>query len=281
MHVSTISTIMSRRVSRRAFISGTAAASGLALTGLGGRGVLAEAGPVAGARVTVITDALNVRDAPGLSSNVIGVEYEGATGVMTGNGDSGDGYSWLEVDYDDGLSGWSAASLLEQGGSDQNGAVGPYYPVGTPVTVAVDALNVRDAAGLSSNVIAVVTYGTQGDTYASVVDADGYVWTAVHFPEVSGWVATEFLTAPPGGGGGTSGGGGGSVAIGDTIKVVDGPLNIRSGPGTDYGVIDVAATGAVAQVTDGPHTASGYTWVQIDGNLLAIGWVAYEFCQVI
>ena len=89
-----------------------------------------------------------------------------------------------------------------------------------------------------------------------------------------GWVVQDFLSAgdpPPSGG----------VSVGDTIKVVDGPLNIRSGAGTGYSVVDVAATGAVATVTAGPTSANGYTWVKIHGNLLVDGWVAFDFCKVV
>lgn len=279
-----VSSILSHRITRRSFSASVVATTGLAFAGLIGRAAMAQAGPVAGARVTVTTDALNVRDQPSLSGNVVGVEYAGTTGVMTGNGAVGDGYSWLEVQFPD-VTGWSVTDYLAQGGADGQGAVGPDYPVGTAVTVAVDGLNVRDAAGLSGSVVAVESYGATGETTSATTDADGYVWAEVSFADASGWVATEFLTAAPGPNGGDGGnqgsGGSGDVAPGDTIKVVDGPLNIRSGPGTSYDVIDVAATGAIAQVIDGPSGADGYTWIKISGNELAVGWVAFEFCTVV
>lgn len=152
-------------------------------------------------------------------------------------------------------------------GVEVYGALGQSFPVSTRVKVMTDALNVRDAAGLGSSVVGVVTYGAIGETFASVMSADGYAWTEVRFPNVTGWVAT-FLLAETGGGNA-----GGNVAVGDMVQVVDGPLNIRSGPATSNGVIDVAATGAVARVIDGPSSADGFTWIKIDGNLLEIGWV--------
>lgn len=284
MQQGAVSPFLSRRITRRAFSGGALAAGGLVLAGIGGRAVMAEAGPVGGARVIVTTDALNVRDQPGLNGDVIGVVYAGTTGVMTGNGAFGDGYSWLEVQFPD-VTGWSVTDYLAQGGTDEQGAVGPDYPVGAHVTVATDALNVRDVAGLGGTVIAVELYGASGETTSPVTDADGYAWAEVSFPDASGWVATTYLTAPPGPQGGDGGnqgsGGSGDIAPGDTIEVVDGPLNIRSGPSTGYDVIDVAATGAIALVTDGPSVADGYTWIKISGNDLAVGWVAYEFCTVV
>jgi uncharacterized protein YraI len=276
MRESTVSTLLSRRITRRSFSAGALAASGLALASAGGQVALAGAG--GGTSVTVTADALNVRDRAGLAGNVIGVELYGAHGVATGNMVDADGYTWYEVNYDDDTSGWSAGEYLQGvGGNSGGGAIGTRFPVSSRVKVMTDALNVRDAAGLDSNVIGVVTYGAVGETFASVMDADGYVWTEVRFPDATGWVAAFYLAEASGGSGGT----GDNVAIGDRIKVVDGPLNIRSGPGTGYGVIDMAATGAVAQVIDGPSGADGYTWVKIDGNLLDIGWVAFEFCQAI
>lgn len=69
-------------------------------------------------------------------------------------------------------------------------------------------------------------------------------------------------------------------AIDDTIKVIDGPLNVRSGPGTDYGVAAILMVNNEMIVTAGPTNANGYAWYKIKTET-AEGWVAGQFCNLI
>jgi uncharacterized protein len=63
-----------------------------------------------GDRVVVVTDAVKVRDGAGLSSNTLGSQKNGAGGTVLNSSDGlVDGYFWLQLDYDEGVDGWSAA----------------------------------------------------------------------------------------------------------------------------------------------------------------------------
>lgn len=242
-------------------------AAGEYLTPVGGGGD-APRYPV-GSQIMVITDGLNVRDRAGLSGAVLATESYGAVGTVTASNQSADGYSWIEVRFSD-VAGWVATAYISPFIQD-----GPKFGPGTPVYVTSGELNLRDAPSLSGNVITSMPESTVGTVLDGPVAADGWVWYKVQIASGQiGWAVEDYLSVantPVEG----------DIGPGARIEVVDGPLNIRSGPGTGSTVIDRAAIGAVADVVDGPISADGYTWIKIDGNLLEIGWVAVEFCRVI
>ncbi len=340
---------LASRLSRRSFAAGALATGGLFASGMLRAASIAAASFSVGDNV-VTTAAVNFRDAPGLSSNVLIVLPEGQTGVVQGDGIDKDGYTWYLIKTLTGVvspTGYVAGNFLELSGGDSKFSSGDQV-------VTTSAVNYRSAPGLNSSIYVVLPQGSYAVVQDSGTDQDGYTWYLVrtstggpsptgyiagNFLELGspaggkfnigdwvyvnsgplnfrstpglsgsvlrtlqtndigqvtdgpavasgytwyqievitgdvGWVVQDFLTAgdPPSSG----------VQIGDTIKVVDGPLNIRSGAGTSFGSIDWAATGAIATVTDGPVRANGYTWIKINGNLLAVGWVAFEFCAVV
>lgn len=66
-----------------------------------------------------------------------------------------------------------------------------------------------------------------------------------------------------------------SFAIGDHTMVNTDILNLRQGPGLDYGIQDSLAYGTYLSIQDGPVSADGYTWYQVYSD--PDGWVAGEF----
>ncbi|MBL8154146.1 MAG: SH3 domain-containing protein [Anaerolineae bacterium] len=66
------------------------------------------------------------------------------------------------------------------------------------------------------------------------------------------------------------------ITIGSTVVVIgDRGINVRLGPGTDQGVVDVADPGDQFIVLDGPQPANGLNWWQLrslDGSIT--GWAA-------
>lgn len=51
------------------------------------------------------------------------------------------------------------------------------------------------------------------------------------------------------------------------------PLNVRSGPGTDFRIFGRLEVGDVFQVLDGPLCGDGYTWFKVRRGVLE-GWIA-------
>ncbi|MEA2515928.1 MAG: hypothetical protein QOJ59_5417, partial [Thermomicrobiales bacterium] len=107
---------------------------------------------------------------------------------------------------------------------------------------------------------------TQLEVNRSPVSADGFTWYSVSGEYGTGWCAGEFLT-------------GGGFSPGDDVHVVDGVLNLRSGPGTGRSIVAVMADGASLTVTDGPRNADGYAWYEVTGNRYGDGWCVGQYLE--
>ena len=91
------------------------------------------------------------------------------------------------------------------------------------------------------------------------------------------------------GGGGNGGGGddpsgpiGGPFGRKDRIGVADGPLRLRNGPGTSFGVLQDLPNGARLCVTGEPQPAEGRDWYPVlVMNIHQPGWVAGDFCRLL
>lgn len=67
-------------------------------------------------------------------------------------------------------------------------------------------------------------------------------------------------------------------AVVDIYQVVDGPLNLRSGPSLDYSIIAVLPTGTTMEIIDDGGTANGYDWAEVwVSSLDKTGFVADAF----
>jgi uncharacterized protein YgiM (DUF1202 family) len=69
---------------------------------------------------------------------------------------------------------------------------------------------------------------------------------------------------------------------GQTVVVADGPLNVRSGAGTGYTVVEVLAAGDYLTIEDGPWSSDGYQWylATVDGSG-TVGYVAGVFLSAV
>jgi|GEM_PF-1487402 len=219
-----------------------------------------EAGDV----VQVNTDLLNLRDDASLDAGIIDTMPSGTQATVLDGPVTADGIPWYQIDAGDFGTGWAAGgylALVEEADG---------FPAGTVLVVDADLLNLRDGPSLDAGVI------DQLPTYAAVTivsgpqAADGYDWYEVDSDAGTGWVAGAFLASPAD-----------LIAIGDTVQVIDGDLNLRDAPGLDSEVIDVMPDGTQLTVVDGPEDADGYTWFQVESDEFGSGWAAGQFLQVI
>ncbi len=73
----------------------------------------AESEVEAGQQATVNTDDVNLRAEPTTGSSVVQVVAAGTVVTIVGGPESGDGYTWWEVQFEDGTTGWLAADFLD------------------------------------------------------------------------------------------------------------------------------------------------------------------------
>jgi len=242
------------------------------LTGWAASEFFERAGGTAGWKpgndVHVNSDDVNLRSGPGLGNGAIASYDFGTNAVIVSGPTNADGYAWFQIDVSDGTRGWMASSFLSPGRSSS----GSGWPAGTRVHVNDDNVNLRNNPGLGSTVIGTFDSGTNAGVIGGPQTADGFDWYNIGIGGLQGWMAANFLSR----------GEAGQVPgwqSGSYVRTTS-DLNLRTGPGTGYNVIDVYPTGEIATIISGPRAAEGYTWYEVemwsDSN---VGWFAGEFLE--
>lgn len=222
----------------------------------------------AGDVVIVDTDAVNLRTDPGLGAGIVAVLIGGTTAVVTEGPAASDGYSWYRMDTERG-SGWAVGDFFSTV-MDGPPPTNDDFAIGDTVVVATDALNLRRQPSTGGSIITILPTGAELVITEGATRADGYDWYGVRSGAFgNGWCVSEFLAYSTGSG----------LSVGDEIRVVDGELNLRDGPGTSSDVIIVLPDGAPLSVIGGPASGNGYSWWEVTSDRYGPGWVAGEFIE--
>ena len=122
-------------------------------------------------------------------------------------------------------------------------------------TVTSDTgLNLRSEASTDAAVLATLDYGTQVDVLST--SGDG-TWHKVTYNGMTGYMSGDYLQVTE------------EQLYG---QVMDGPLNIRSGPGTEHGTVGSLSTGAVVEIEE---LVGGYGgWYKIEQGYVSSDYVA-------
>jgi len=240
------------------------------------------------------TANLNIRAEPDVDSPTVGRIPSGGTVEVTGELQN----NFYPVTYN-GVSGFASADYLtvpggggseEDGSSEEDGGGTAAGPTGTRY---VDArLNLRSGPATSYGVVAIMPAGAAVELTGEV--ANGF--SRLTWNGNNGWAATEFLSTE-----------GGAVeptpapeeatatatpvtptapnqespSIGDTpigtatVSTVGVSLNMRSGPGTSFGVVRSLPSGAQVEVMG--EAQNGFRPVRYQGNK---GWASADFLRV-
>lgn len=202
-------------------------------------------GDVSAAAVMTTTANLNLRTGPGTSYSVILVIPNGATVNTTGA--TQNGFSRLTYN---GTTGWSASQYL-------TGSSGS-----TTATVFDGALNLRSGPGTDYPVVTVMPDGATVTITGSLTN--GYY--PVRYGNLTGYAFADFLRI---------GSNPTPTPTTQTATVIDGALNLRSGPGTTYSVVTVMPDGATVIITGAQQ--NGFYPIRY-GNLT--GYAFAEFLQI-
>lgn len=151
------------------------------------------------------------------------------------------------------------------------------FPAGSTVRTTAN-VNMRSGAGTGYTVLYVIASGTQCTVQAGPVAANGYQWYQLNCGSSRvGWVAGQNLKA-------------GSASSPTPTKTASGfpvgskvkttaIVNMRSGAGTNYGVLRKLSSGVTCTVLGGPTSASGYQWYRLDCGSSRVGWVAGSYLK--
>lgn len=209
-----------------------------------------------------ITSDTNIRRGAGTNHSIIGTAARNTWAFIMGGPVSANGYEWYQLRVQGIGDGWAFKNYLHIAEVNEN--PNAKFKVGDSVS-ASRAASVRVRAGAAQTVAASVGAGTAMKITVAPIGTTDAIWYGVQGSFGGGWISEAELqaaAAPPTG----------DLAVGDTVRVTE-TLNMRTGAGTGYGIIATLAAGTTGKVVNGPLSANGYTWYQIQTNA-GTGWVA-------
>jgi N-acetylmuramoyl-L-alanine amidase len=208
------------------------------------------AGPAAGGTLQAKITGLNVRSGPGTTYAPIGQINPGTPFAVTGQQGS-----WYAIDYY-GQTGWVAGWLVTTDGAAATPAAPTTPPAGgASLQAKITGLNVRSGPGTTYDILGQINPGT-----SFAITGQQGSWYAIDYFGQTGWVAGWLVTT---GGAPTP-----APATGGTVQASITGLNVRSGPGTTYGIL-----GQINPGTSFAVTGQQGNWYAIDYFGQA-GWVA-------
>ena len=215
-----------------------------------------------GSPVYVTTDALNLRAEPTASAPVLGVLFTNEPGTVIDGPTSADGTVWYRIESAVGT-GWSAAQYLGSGMADPTSQI----RVGDRVGLNTDGINVRSGPGVGNPMVIIMLNGEEGDVTEGQVEAEGYRWFKLSTSRGEGWAVAQYLRVV----------GGRGYVPGDTVRVIDGDLNLRSDPGLGAELVAILPDSAFVQVIEGPSQADGYDWYRVSSSQFGTGWSVAQY----
>lgn len=244
---------------------------------------------VVGDKAYTTEGSLNVRSAPTTSGTVLGQFNSNVDCCVLDGPTEANGYVWWKVDSGS-LVGWCVENFLAL--REAQGCVEPdpepdpepepdpptnKFAVNDKAYCTDGPLNVRSAATTGAGVLGTVP--TNGDVciMEGPVDANGYTWYKVKYNSLIGWAVENFLAmrtpqgcvAPPP-----------PPPPTWTHKVTNQSLNMRSGAGTNFGVITSLPVGTRLRINSGPVANQGYQWYNITAENKGTGWVVNGFDSI-
>ncbi len=220
--------------------------------------------------VVELKESANLRRLPGVRADVAEQAPAGTVGLIVGGPEDADGFRWYRIMTSQHFV-WVASTYLTW--SNQPA---PDRPVPTTSLVVGDTAVVHDgplqvhrSPGLGDDVIGVLETGAIGTLTSGPETADNQLWFEIRTSLVTGWVSAPYLER-------TDASAASTFAPGDAVSVSDGPVNLRSTAAADGAIVGELQTGDHGTILDGPVSADGYTWYQIQ-TAQGTGWVVGSF----
>ena len=185
-------------------------------------------------------DRLNVREAPGLGSNIVGKLEKGSI-IEIGEevqDEDDDKQVWVEVKGEDGKIGYVSKEFIIQGDAGE-------------VKTSHNKLNVRSGKGLDNEVVGKLEKGE----IAEIIEEDPESgWTEVKYDdEKTGYVSSEFFKKIE------------PDTNKSTLTTTASVLNLREGPGTNTKIMGHLKKGDTVRVV-GEADKKGWVQVEVNGQ---------------
>jgi uncharacterized protein YgiM (DUF1202 family) len=227
-------------------------------------------GIVPGDRVMVNTggDPLNVREAAGTGSAIVGTLANGATAMVTDGPVTDATANWYLIDAEDGsVSGWVSAAFLLVAPIPPPPLDEDDFPFGLNIYATL-GVYVRANPSLSGSVLTTAAGGWLGFVMAGPIAADGYEWYQVRWENgTEGWSAKGFLAAAP-----FDPNPVGQFVVGDIAEATR-SLGVHARPGLAQTVTATLGAGGRLEITREPVAVNDAIWYGVYTQNDDGGWV--------
>ncbi len=150
-----------------------------------------------GGSVVVKWSVLNIRRSPSLKGFILGQALVNTRGDVLVGAVKKDGYTWLEIKFDNGLSGWSVTTGLTLLNTNPVKVISSGFKIGDKVQT-IGERNVRGGASIAPNILGTELRGKSGVILEGPIKKDGYTWWRIEFTDnLIGWVAQSGLIKKP------------------------------------------------------------------------------------
>ena len=208
-------------------------------------------------------DYLNIRVQPSASAKIVGKMKNGATMSILGRASNG----WYKVNYN-GVEGYSSNKYISTNVETNGSQPTPMSSKGK-INVASGNLNIRKSPTTSSSVIGKL----RGGTIVDILSKESNGWYYINASGQKGYVYGEYVTLVNGS---SSSNQSGSTTntnnIGKIATVKASALNIRSGAGTNYSVINKVYSGNTVKILDASNG-----WYKVSLTSGATGWCSGDY----
>ncbi|MGL5329500.1 MAG: SH3 domain-containing protein [Peptostreptococcaceae bacterium] len=216
---------------------------------------------------TVNTSALNVRSGAGTSYSVIGKLYKGDKVDILSYSNN-----WYKIKLSNGKIGWCSSQYITVGssnGNDNNNTEKPES--GKSGTVNTSSLNVRSGAGTNYSIIDKVYKGDKVDILTS-----SNSWYKVKLSNgKTGWCSSQYITIGSSSDNNNDNNNTEKPESGKSGVVNTSSLNVRSGAGTNYSIIDKVHKGDKVDIL-----ASSNSWYKVKLSNGKIGWCSSTYITI-
>jgi uncharacterized protein YgiM (DUF1202 family) len=232
---------------------------------------VADSPSLPSAPVVSTTGALNVRSGPGTNHGVVATIQQQQRITLLGRNSN---TTWIRIRLTNGQEGWISATPLIQANVALTNlpVLETAAATATPASVVnTGVLNVRSGPGVNYSVVTTVS---QGESVTLLGRNNAASWVKIQLNNgQEGWVNASLIQP--------------SVAI-STLPVIDSPgltpsatvasgaLNVRTGPGIEYGIVTVSYQGHTLALLGRNANAS---WVRVRTFNGQEGWVNATLIQ--
>lgn len=229
--------------------------------------------PISNTKGTVDADGstLYIRSGPGTGYSKLGYFADGKTFTITGKAQDYSGVWWYTLDYN-GKTGYVSSKFVKTTTTSTEVT----EVTGTTGTVDADGstLYVRSGPGTSYSKLGYLADGKTFTITGKAQDSAGTWWYRTTYNGKTGYLCSTFVKTK------TSSGAVESTQQ-DTGKVNVGSsvLNVRKGPGTNYGVIGTLKNGTAVNISANAKDSAGTVWYKISYNG-TYGYVSSEYIAV-